>query len=151
MIAAKGYTKGQAKVEFIACKAEIEKLFKEGHSKAEVHRMLVRQGKITIGNKNFYRLVKKFGLDIIRIERLKEHSGRSSRLPDFIKNEVQQALDKGKEKMSGIASFCDHSLNLVLPKAQPPTPSSAPVGSVKTDDGAINMKRARTNRYSKDE
>ena len=151
MIGAKGYTKGQAKVEFIACKGEIEKLFKEGHSKAEVHRMLVRQGKITIGNKNFYRLVKKFGLDIIHIERLKEHSGRSNRLPDFIKKEVQQALDKGKEKMSGIPSFCSHSVNLVVPKAQAPTLSPVPDVSVEMDDGAINMKRARTNRYSKDE
>ena len=150
MIGAKGYAKGQARLEFIACKGEIEKLFKEGHSKAEVHRMLVRQGKITIGNKNFYRLVKKFGLDIIRIERLKEHSGRSSRLPDFIKKEIQQALDKGKEKVSGIPSSPGRSLNPIVPKAQPSASPLVPFGSVKTDDRTINMKRDRKNRYTKE-
>lgn len=53
----KGKHAGFAKVEFIACKDEILALREAGYSLAMIHEKLSENGKISMGCKQFYRLV----------------------------------------------------------------------------------------------
>jgi hypothetical protein len=49
-----------AKVEFLACKPEIEKLRNEGFSVSLIYDRLTEQGKIRMKSKNFYKYIKRF-------------------------------------------------------------------------------------------
>jgi hypothetical protein len=52
--------RGQAKVDFLACKVEIEKLLEEGFSVALIYDMFIKKGKITVGYEMFCRYMRRY-------------------------------------------------------------------------------------------
>ncbi len=48
--------------EFLNCKDEIIELLHKGHTIISVFRILTKNGKITMKNKNFYRILKNEGI-----------------------------------------------------------------------------------------
>jgi hypothetical protein len=54
--------RGQAKVEFLACKAEIEKLLDEGFTVVAIYDMFTEKYRISVGYYMFCRYIRQYGL-----------------------------------------------------------------------------------------
>lgn len=62
--------RGWAKVEFLACKQEIEQLLQQGYSITAIHRSLQEDGKISMSQPRFHSLVRYYKLSIASVKKL---------------------------------------------------------------------------------
>lgn len=121
---------GKGYIEFLASKEEILNMLDSGYAKIQVYNILLSQGKLTTTRWNFYRVLKKLGIQKRKLEKLKtgaelaaEAVGKSPALPGQRKPEpgpwpLVKPADKSPEKPKEIKPRADADGSFGLEKKE---------------------------------